>query len=66
MRFAKVGERMIRIGTALVLAILASTALGQTPPASQSEAETPEAAPIARGLDLSAIDQFLARRPERR
>jgi putative endopeptidase len=48
---------MIRIGTALILAVLASTALGQTPPASQTEAETPEAPPIARGLDLSAIDR---------
>src|SRR3984957_9189494 len=48
---------MIRIGAALVFAVLASAALGQTPPASQSEAETPEAPPIVRGLDLSAIDQ---------
>jgi putative endopeptidase len=48
---------MIRIGTALVFAVLASAALGQTTPASQSEAEAPKAPPIVRGLDLSAIDQ---------
>jgi hypothetical protein len=36
---------MIRIGAALVFAVLASAALGQTPPASQSEAETPKAPP---------------------
>jgi putative endopeptidase len=37
---------------------LASAALGLTPPASQSGAETPKApAPIVRSLDLSAIDQ---------
>jgi putative endopeptidase len=37
---------------------LASAALGLTPPASQSGAETPKAPPpIVRGLDLSAIDQ---------
>src|ERR1700722_11602752 len=48
---------MIRIGAALVFAVLASAALGQTPPASQSEAETPKAPPTVRGLDLSAIDQ---------
>jgi putative endopeptidase len=49
---------MIRIGTALVFAVLASTALGQTPPASQSETETPKAPPpIVRGFDPSAIDQ---------
>ena len=49
---------MIRIGTALVFAVLASAALGQTPPASPSETETPkEAPPIVKGLDLSAIDQ---------
>src|SRR5271163_4717872 len=57
-RFEKIGARMTRAGTALVFAILASTVLGQTPPASQSEAETPTAPPaIAGGLDLSAIDQ---------
>jgi putative endopeptidase len=48
---------MIRIGAALVFAVLASAAPGQTPPASQSEAETPKAPPTVRGLDLSAIDQ---------
>jgi putative endopeptidase len=44
----------------LVFAVLASAALGQTTrttPASQSDAETPKAPPIVRGLDLSAIDQ---------
>jgi putative endopeptidase len=48
---------MIRIGTAILLAILASAAPGQTPPASPSEAETPKAPPTVGGLDLSAIDQ---------
>jgi len=48
---------MIRIGTAILLGILASAALGQTPPASQSEAETPKAPPTVGGLDPSAIDQ---------
>jgi putative endopeptidase len=56
MRFAKTGARMIRIGTAILLAVLASAAPGQTPPASQSEAETPKAPPSVGGLDLSAID----------
>src|ERR1700677_402484 len=56
-RFEKIGTKMIRIGTALVFAVLASAALGQTPPASQSEAETPKAPPTVEGLDLSAIDQ---------
>src|SRR6202044_633008 len=51
------GARMIRIGTAILLAVLASAAPGQTPPASQSEAETPKAPPTVGGLDLSAIDQ---------
>src|ERR1700723_1124734 len=57
LRFAKTGARMIRMGMALVFAVLASAAPGQTPPASPSEAETPKAPPIVRGLDLSAIDQ---------
>ena len=48
---------MIRLGTALILAALASAAPGQTPPASQSDTETPEAPAIPGGLDLSAIDQ---------
>jgi hypothetical protein len=48
---------MIRIGTALVFAVLASAAPSQTPPTSQSEAETPQAPPTVGGLDLSAIDQ---------
>jgi putative endopeptidase len=49
---------MIRIGTALVFAVLASSALAQTTPAPQSSAESPKAPPpIARGLDLSAIDK---------
>ena len=56
-RFAKTGARMIRIGTAILLAVLASAAPGQTPPASPSEAETPKAPPTVGGLDLSAIDQ---------
>jgi putative endopeptidase len=64
-RFEKIGARMIRISisTALVFAVLASgalgqTTLGQTTPASQSGAEAPKAPPpIVRGLDLSAIDQ---------
>ena len=56
-RFAKTGARMIRIGTAILLAVLASAAPGQTPPASQSEAETPKAPPTVGGLDLSAIDR---------
>jgi putative endopeptidase len=47
---------MIRIGTALVFAVLASAALGQTTPATQSDAEASKA-PIVRGLDLSAIDK---------
>jgi putative endopeptidase len=50
---------MIRIGTALVFAVLASAALGQTTPTSHSGAEAPPKAPppIVRGLDLSAIDK---------
>jgi putative endopeptidase len=48
---------MIRIGTALVFAVLASAALGQATPTAPSEAEAPKASPIVRGLDLSAIDQ---------
>jgi hypothetical protein len=56
MRFAKTGARMIRIGTAILLTVLASAAPGQTPPASPSDAETPKAPPIVGGLDLSAID----------
>jgi putative endopeptidase len=48
---------VIRIGTALVLAVLASAAPGQTPPASQSDAETPKPPPAVRSLELSAIDQ---------
>ena len=56
-RFAKTGARMIRIGTAILLAVLASAAPGQTPPDSQSEAETPKAPPTVGSLDLSAIDQ---------
>jgi putative endopeptidase len=54
-RFEEIGARMIRIGTALVFAVLASAALGQTP-ASQSGAEVPKA-PIVGSLDLSAIDK---------
>src|SRR3984885_7887250 len=57
-RFEKIGARMTRAGSALVFAILASAVLAQTPPASQSDAETPKAPPaIAGALDLSAIDQ---------
>jgi hypothetical protein len=48
---------MIRIGAALVFAVLASAALGQATPAPPSEAEASKAPPIVRGLDLSAIDQ---------
>ena len=48
---------MIRIGTAILLAVLAGAAPGQTPPASPSEAETPKAPPTVGSLDLSAIDQ---------
>src|SRR5579862_4646814 len=49
---------MIRIGTALVFAVLASAALGQSTPSSHSSAETRQAPPpIVRGLDLSAIDK---------
>jgi putative endopeptidase len=57
-RFEKIWARIIRMGTAFVFAVLASAALGQTAPGSQSEAtETPKAPPIVGGLDLSAIDQ---------
>jgi putative endopeptidase len=57
-RFEKIGVRMTRMGSALVFAIFANAVLGQTPPASQSEAETPKAPPpIMASLDLSAIDQ---------
>src|ERR1700722_7942636 len=48
---------MIRIGTAILLAVLASAAPRQPPPASPSEAETPKAPPTVGSLDLSAIDQ---------
>jgi putative endopeptidase len=55
----RAGVLIIRIRTALVVAALANSALGQiTPPASQSGAEAPKGPPpIARDLDLSAIDQ---------
>jgi putative endopeptidase len=56
-RFEKIGARMIRIGTVIVLAALASTAPGQASPASQSDAEAPEAPPIVGGFDVSAIDR---------
>ena len=59
MRGPRAGVLIIRIGTALVFAVLASAALGQTTqttPASQSGAEAPKA-PLVRGFDLSAIDQ---------
>jgi putative endopeptidase len=57
-RFEKIGARMMRMGTALVFAVLTNAVLGQTPPASQGEAETPKAPPpIVGGLELSAIDQ---------
>jgi putative endopeptidase len=46
---------MIRIGTALVFAVFASAALGQTTPASQSGAQAPNAR--MGGLDPSAIDK---------
>jgi putative endopeptidase len=48
---------MIRIGTALVFAVLASAALGQATSGPQSDAEVPKAPPVVRGLDLSAIDR---------
>jgi putative endopeptidase len=48
---------MIRVGAALLLAVLASAAPGQAPPVSRSDAETPNTPPIVRGLDPSAIDQ---------
>src|ERR1700722_9476815 len=48
---------MIRIGTAILLAVLASAAPRQPPPASPSEAETPKAPLTVGSLDLSAIDQ---------
>ena len=41
---------MIRIGTALVFAVLASAALGQATAAPQSDAETPKAPPTVGGL----------------
>ena len=50
---------IIRIGSALVFAVLASAALGQTKqttPASQSGAEAPKA-PLTKGFDPSAIDR---------
>jgi putative endopeptidase len=57
----RAGVLIIRIGTALVFAVLASAALGQTTqitPASRSGAEAPKAPPpIVRGFDPSAIDQ---------
>jgi putative endopeptidase len=51
---------MIRIGTALVLAVLAGgAAQGQSTPATHRGAETSKAAaaPVVKGLDLSAIDK---------
>ena len=46
------------MGAAMVFAVLASAAPGQTPPATQSEARDAQSAPpIVGGLDLSAIDQ---------
>jgi putative endopeptidase len=57
-RFERIGSRMIRIGTALVFAVLASPVLGQSTAAPHSSAEAPKAPPpIARGFDLSAIDK---------
>jgi putative endopeptidase len=60
-RLGKIGARMTRMGSALVFAVLASAALGQTTqtaPASQSGAETPKAPPpIVKGFDPSAIDK---------
>src|SRR3984957_16480767 len=56
--FEKIGARMMRVGSALVFAVLTNAVLGQAPPASQSEAETPKAPPpMLGGLDLSAVDQ---------
>src|SRR5580698_9456250 len=59
-RFERIGSRMIRIGTALVLAVLAGgAAQGQSTPARHRGAETSKAAapPLVKGLDLSAIDK---------
>ena len=48
---------MIGIRTAFLFVVSASTALAQTPAASQSDREAPIAPPIVRNLDLSAIDK---------
>ena len=48
---------MIDIRTAFLFVVSASTALAQTPAASQSNAEAPIAPPIVKNLDLSAIDK---------
>ncbi len=51
-----VWSRIIPVGTGLLLAVLASAALGATTTASQSGAQSPKL-PIVRGVDLSAIDK---------
>ncbi|MCU1315542.1 MAG: family peptidase [Candidatus Acidoferrum typicum] len=56
MRFEDIEVRMTRIVKALVFAVMASAALSQTTPASQSGAKASEA-PIVRGVDPSAIDK---------
>jgi putative endopeptidase len=54
MRFEEIGAGMIRIGAAFAFCVLASAALGQTTPASQTSAEAPKA---PGSLDLSVIDK---------
>jgi putative endopeptidase len=51
------GARGINVGAVFLLVVWASTALAQTPAASQSNAEVPIAPPIVKNLDLSAIDK---------
>src|SRR5215469_3413198 len=51
------GWMMIGVRTAFLFGVLASTALAQTPAASQSDREAPVAPPIVRSLDLSVIDK---------
>jgi putative endopeptidase len=48
---------MIDIRTVFLFVVSASSALAQTPAASQGNAEAPVAPPIVKNLDLSAIDK---------
>src|SRR5215468_2822804 len=48
---------MMGIRTAFLAAVSAGLALAQTPRASQSAAEAPQAPLVVRSLDLSAIDK---------